>query len=485
VAAFPGLDQFYLAFIAFVPVVYASRDASPRRALVLGTVMGMVSHLIAYYWISHMMMAFTGAPWPLAALVWIGLCFIQGASYGVGVAAARWLQLRTGWPWAITLAVGLTAADFVYPVIFPSYIANTMNGATWLMQTADLFGVLGITALLGALNGAIVDVLSARAQRRLFPTRLVGSVAGLWAAAVIYGAVRTVQVDKEAAVADHLRVGLVQSNIGGMEHSGTAVLRRLTRDLAKTGVDLVVWPEGAFNGVVRPGANIQQQVLGGTAVPLLFGGVRVAQDPDDTTRELPYNSAFLADGKGYVRGYYDKIVLLVFGEYIPLGDLIPKLYEWIPEASHWGRGRTTLPLVLDGWRFGTFICYEDILPRLVQTIMMPTEGLRPNVMMNITNDSWYGPYKEQEEHLALAAFRAVEHRRALVRSTNTGISALIDPAGRVFARTPKFKETTLVGSVPKMEGTTVYEVIGDVVGYAALAALAFGLILRRRRALTP
>jgi apolipoprotein N-acyltransferase len=485
VVAFPGIGQFYLAFVAFVPVVWAARNATPRRALFLGAVVGLVSHMIAYYWVNHLLVVFAGAPWPAAALGWLGICVGQGTSYGVGLALARWLRLRTGWPWALTLAVGLTAMDFLYPLIFPSYVANTMAGATWMMQSADLFGVLGLTALIGAINGACIDVLIARSEGRPWPVRVVAVVGGLWAAALVYGAVRTQQVDREAAAAEHLRVGLVQTNVGGMERreefpQTLRLYQQETKKLADSGDQLVVWPEGAYDAVVSRSTNVRRDVLDGTAEPLLFGAIRLGLDPASHHR-TPYNSAFLADRTGAVKGSYDKNVLLVFGEFIPLGDWIPKLYEWIPNASHWGRGTSQDPLILDGWRIGTVICYEDILPRFVQSVMQLRGGLRPNVLINVTNDSWYGPYTEQEQHLALASFRAVEHRRALVRSTNTGISAFIDPVGRVVSRTPKFQEATLSGTVPRMEGTTLYELVGDVAGYASLLLLGLGYIRSRRR----
>jgi apolipoprotein N-acyltransferase len=117
----------------------------------------------------------------------------------------------------------------------------------------------------------------------------------------------------------------------------------------------------------------------------------------------------------------------------------------------------------------------------VNRLMEPTGGRRPDLMVNITNDSWYGDTLEPPEHLALAKFRAVEHRRALVRATNTGISALVDPVGRVVQRTRTFQEETLLGDMPKMSGTTVYEVVGDVVGWASLALLGVGFLLGRRR----
>jgi apolipoprotein N-acyltransferase len=483
--AFPGLDQFYLAFFAFVPVLWASRDASPKRALFLGVVMGLVSHLIAYYWVVHMIQTFAFMPWAVGAIVWVIVALGQGASYGVGLMLARWLHKRTGWPYAITLAVGLAAMDFLYPVVFPSYIANTMNGVTWMIQVCDLFGVLGLTAILGAINGAIVDVLLARRDRRPFPRRTVAVVGSLWLATLGYGAVRTHLVDAEAARAPKLKVGLAQTNIGGFTNlqgkdDALEALQIQTRELSARGVDLVIWPEGAWRGTVSPRLNVRETLLGGTEQPLLFGAERRAFDPQ-THHSVPFNTAFIADRSGQVQGTYDKTILLVFGEYIPLGETFPKLYEWIENASHWGRGTSTEPLIFGDWKLGTYICYEDIVPRFVQQIMAPHGGARPDLMVNITNDSWYGPYMEQAQHLALASFRTVEHHRALVRSTNTGISAIVDPAGRTVAQTPNFRPATLVAEVPKMTGTTVYEVLGDVVGWAALAVLAWAWWRGRRK----
>jgi apolipoprotein N-acyltransferase len=485
VVAFPGMDQWWLSVVAWVPALLALRGTTVRQAVVAGVVVGFVSHCFAYYWIVHLLQQFAMAPLPFAILGMLGLCIGQGASYGVGLGLARWLQLRTGWPWALTLAVGLTAMDFAYPLIFPSYVANDLHGWTWMMQGADLFGVLGLTALLGAINGAFADGLGARLAGRPLPRRTLGVVGALWMAALAYGAARTAQVDRLAAAAPKLKVGLVQQNVGGADNhlrpeEGQQRLVEATRRLSSEGVELVVWPEGAYRGYVRDSTDVRAQVLGGTPQPLLFGALRSGLDP--RRKRVPFNSAFLAGADGRVLGYYDKIVLLAFGEYVPGADLFPQIYEWLPYSAHFGRGETTAPLRLGDWSLGTFICYEDIVPRLVQRIMAPVNGERPHAMVNITNDSWYGDTSEPPIHLALAAFRAVEHRRMLVRSTNTGISAFIDPAGRTVARTGTFTEETLVHDVPRMTGTTVYEELGDVAGWAALAVLSAVALRSRRRA---
>lgn len=481
--AFPGYGVWPLALVAFVPALLVARRATVRQAVLVGAMAGLSSHLLAYYWIAHMLREFAGAPWPLAVLGFVALAAAQGASYGVGLGLARWLNRRTGWPYALCLAVGFTAMDFVYPLLFPSYIANSLFGATWLVQTADLWGVLGLTALVGAVNGTLVDVLAARRDRRPFPKRTVLATGALVLFAAGYGAVRTHQIDREVAAAPKLKVGLVQVNVGGFENTvgGRSVVERyltLTRQLHDAGADLVVWPEGALRGVVSVGEDLRDGLLQGLKQPLVFGAARLGRDAHGMEE---YNTAFLEDASGRVVSSYDKTDLLAFGEYIPGGDWFPQIYKMIPEASHFGRGTSTKPLVFGDWRLGTFICYEDILPRFVATIMQPTGGRRPDLMVNITNDSWYGHTVEPMEHLALASFRAIEHRRALVRSTNTGMSAFVDPAGRIVKRTHRSREETLMARVPKMSGTTVYEELGDFLGWGSLLVIAGVFVQSRRR----
>lgn len=484
VLAFPGVDQFYLAFVAFVPAMLAARHATVRRAVLLGAVAGFVSHLGGYYWVVHLLREFAHLPLPAAVGGWLLVCLGQGASFGVGLGLARFLNARTGWPFALTLPVGLVAMDFLYPLLFPSYVGNTMAGALWLMQTADLWGVLGVSGLVGAVNGGLVDVLAARVDRRPFPLRPAIASGAVLLFALIYGAVQVSRIDARMAQAPSLKVGMVQSNIGGQLHHedrgrSNRIHREMTRELAAQGVDLVVWPEGAWTGRVDPEhTNVRLSVLGGLEQPLLFGATRYG--PDANGVRLPFNSAFLADGSGKVVGSYDKIQLLAFGEYVPGADWFPQIYEWLPYAARFGRGMTTEPLPFGEWKLGTYICYEDILPRFVQRIMAPRDGVRPHLMVNITNDSWYGDTTEPPIHLALARFRSVEHRRALVRSTNTGISAFVDATGRVTGKTRTYVRESLVGTVPLLEGDTVYQRLGDVVGFAALGLLVFGGWRRRR-----
>ncbi|MES1209679.1 MAG: apolipoprotein N-acyltransferase, partial [Pseudomonadota bacterium] len=151
--------------------------------------------------------------------------------------------------------------------------------------------------------------------------------------------------------------------------------------------------------------------------------------------KYPYNTALMMDAAGDITGKFDKVFLMLFGEYIPLYDSIPWFTEIFPEASNFSRGSipASFPLRTAGgdFKLGPLICYEDILPGWARRVAR----LEPNAFVNITNDAWFGRTSEPHQHLALAVFRAVEHRLEMVRAVNTGVSAHIDAAGRVLAET--------------------------------------------------
>lgn len=212
----------------------------------------------------------------------------------------------------------------------------------------------------------------------------------------------------------------------------------------------------------------------GFSVPLLYGAMTHGS-------ELPnhhggctdcFNSALLQDSTGQIQAVYDKAFLLMFGEYIPFGEEFPWLYDLSPETSRFQSGTRTAPVELKlkdnrVARIGMLICYEDLVPRYAKRVA----AHNPNVLINITNDAWFGQSAEPEHHLNLALIRAVEYRRWLLRSTNTGISVFIDAVGRRVAETALTGEETLLHDVPLLETRTLYALLGDW----PLLLLALGL----------
>ena len=221
----------------------------------------------------------------------------------------------------------------------------------------------------------------------------------------------------------------------------------------------------------------------GYTTPVLFGAITWEERPDPTDdypRTL-YNSAVLLDEGGRIVGIYDKVYLLVFGEYIPLGDLFPFVYEWIPEAGRFVSG-TDVQVFDDGeHRFGVMICYEDILPAFTGELLAQD----PELIVNITNDAWFGRTGEPYLHLALSIMRSVETRRSLLRSTNTGVSAVIDPVGRLVQQSDLERPEVLVATVPRMHGSTIYAGVGDLFAYAVLLVVGALALVRRFTLPTP
>jgi apolipoprotein N-acyltransferase len=225
----------------------------------------------------------------------------------------------------------------------------------------------------------------------------------------------------------------------------------------------------------------------GFTVPTMIGA-----DMYDAAHDDVFNSAILIGADGRVAGHYDKVRLLAFGEYIPAIDSFPWLRKFLPIGAGRftaGSGPGVIPLAGpegQAWRLGPVICYEDIL----QGYLRGVGQVQPNLLVNLTSDSWFGADTEPWEHLALSVFASVELRVGLVRAVNSGVSALIDPNGRVLEksyandpyRNPRSADGIVV-SAPIMPGTkTPYVVIGNLFAYVCAAAtlILLGLALFRR-----
>jgi apolipoprotein N-acyltransferase len=194
-----------------------------------------------------------------------------------------------------------------------------------------------------------------------------------------------------------------------------------------------------------------------------------------------WNSAILTSSTGALLGRFDKVELLAFGETIPFAETFPSIRSWFPRSSKFSRGTSFQNLELGQTSFMPMICYEDILPAFVRRLWK--EAGPADVMVNLTNDSWYGDSHEPWIHLVLATFRSIETRRALIRSTNTGVSAFVDPLGRITSHTGQWTQETLVAEVPLIEdgSTTIYQRFGDLPWVLACAVAGAIVIVRRRR----
>ncbi len=486
--ASPKWDLWPLGWIAVVPLLWAMRGQTPRRAALYAWVAGLVTHGGGFYWIVGLLQRFGHFPLALALPVYSLLAAYQAlvfAAFGWSYARVR---AGTSLPAALVAPVAMVAFELVMPFLFPCYLAISQAWVLPIIQIADVTGPLGVTFLMFLAGGALWDVV----ERGGAAWRPAIAAAATIALALGYGAFRIRQVDARRAAAPKRTVGSVQANVGISEKGSVALAGRhhalhleLTRELERRGADLVVWPESSYPYFywrhMRQDWPVSdpRRLMTDLRTPVLFGAVTFGRGAPH-----PYNSALLARPDGTLDGPYDKNMLLLFGEYVPLYDELD-IKRWIPASSNFARGADTRLFEIGGMRIGPMICYEDIIPSFARRLV----ALRPNLLVNLTNDAWFGATSEPWQHLALAVFRSVEARLDLVRSVNTGVTAFIDATGRVRQKIrsvdpqaePDVAPMTLLGEVALMEPGSVYASVGDVFGWLALAALA-AMLWRSRRA---
>ncbi len=487
---FVGFGYFPLTWICFVPVLLAIREVSPKRALLLGAIFGTCTNGGGYYWVVHLLGEFAHLSLPLAVLGYLLLCMYQGFLLALVIWFVRRVKVDFGIPPVASLTIGFVALELVYPLLFPSFIGNSQYKFTLLTQIVDLVGMPGLTALIALVNGAIYEVIDARLSKRsVAHVRWAVPVAAV-ALSLTYGAIRLPAIDREIERAQTLTVGIVQTNLGARDKEGKRdefIRRHREQSIEAIAqhpeIELVVWPESAYNEwVPRSSKNLKERVTAGVTRPVIFGALTYGV-MSKTEREI-YNSGVLTSSTGEVLGIYDKVELLAFGETMPLAEAIPalpRLFGFHPFT----RGKSFKSFDIVGAKLMPNICYEDIIPSIVRKFWKLNGPV--DALVNITNDSWYGDTHEPLIHLVLASFRSIETRRSLIRSTNTGISAIVDPAGRITHRTGQWTRETLIADVPLiLDGkSTIYLITGDLFGWTVSAVFGFLVISswrsRRRR----
>jgi apolipoprotein N-acyltransferase len=262
----------------------------------------------------------------------------------------------------------------------------------------------------------------------------------------------------------------------------------LPRDVRHLYVSDVPLPTKSWEGDLYKATDADEKTpdadrnaaLRGFRTPLLFGVMASGPEEGDPENIRDFNSSLLVDGDGAVLGKYDKNFLLLFGEYLPFGDTFPFLRKWLPEAGSFTPGKTVSVLPIGPARLGVLICYEGIIPSFTRKVAL----LEPNLLINLTNDAWFGKTEEPYLHMQLAAFRAVEHRRFFIRSTNTGVSVVVDPVGRILNQTSMEGAESFVTNTALLTETTIYTRHGDLFawGCCVLGGLlaGFAMILRRK-----
>jgi len=514
----------WVAWVGLVPALFALDAARGwKGAFGLGLAAGLAYFYVAIYWVNHAMTAFGGLPMGLALFALTLLVLYMAFHWGLAFAVSHVVRARLGWPLHLHLPITWAATELLRNYLFSGFpwanLGYTQARHLPVSQLASLFGVYAIAALVVLVNAAVHDALRARLDGRPFPWRLAGAVAATLAAVLAYGYAHLSAVRARVAAAPRLKVGLVQGNVNQAVKNQRATyaafildrFRPLTEEADRAGADLVAWPEATYPYLVPPEIQSFAGHRAGLAplqhAHLLLGASTVAwrQDASGKRSAEVTNSSFLLRPDLTVISRYAKYHLVPFGEYVPLAGLLPFVRQVVPDLAPAASGRelTVLRFSLpppagtpatasSEVSLAPMICYDAIFPE----INVAYADQEPELLVNPTNDAWYGYSSGPYQFLAIVQLRAIEAGKAVARPAYSGVTAIVLPTGEVapgaievgpvdpgLAPDPDEGPRLLLGEVPRLRGRTLYTSIGDLFAWAcaAFAVVCWGAALRAGR----
>jgi apolipoprotein N-acyltransferase len=490
-----SFDIWPLAWIAWAPVIWIVLDDQSENAWAYGFLCGLVANAGGFYWFIGFLERFAHLPFIAALPIFLVLISYQAIGWALFCYFLRGLHKTAGLPVTFLAPILFAAIEFAMPNLFVWYFAITQAWVTPVIQIAEMTGPLGVSFLLILCNALLYEAAHALRTRAPFPLRRVLAGGGVLAACIGFGFVRIQQVQAARNAAPTFMVGVVQANVGvhqkrQLEDAQRQLFthQKVSAVLAQAGADLILWPETSYPygfGRDLPRDRLPgdpRRVHDGFQTPIIFGTLTM-----DGDSRFPYNSAILIDKNSEVRGRFDKNRLIIFGEYLPYYQQLQFIKRWVPDVDNFARGTdvTKFPLELATGtvQIAPMISNEDILPAFGRRLAR----LRPNLLVDLTNDAWFGNTSEPWEHLALSVYRAVEMRLDLVRAVNTGVSAFIDSTGRVYAKTrvvdpddaSNAEPDSLLERVAVQQTQTLYATVGEWFGWSCLVTSIL-LFLRSR-----
>ena len=461
--AFAPFYWWWLAPFCYAVLFLAWQDATPRQAFLRGWAFGCAEFLFGVYWIYISVHEIGQFPIWLAVLLMLGLVLIMAVYPAlVGWVSTRWFGKRGAWHWLVSLPALWVVAEWLRSWVLTGFgwlSPGYSQTESWLLGLAPVLGVLGVSWAVFVIAGAMVTALCGGQRERLTAGAVILALfaAGLFAGRIAWTEPRS----NEISVA--LVQGAVPQELKWRPEQLSSTLnlyRELTQDAL--GSDLIVWPEAAIPELYE------------NLVPWLDGIERLAADAGSHVmlgmlryhEAAPQNALFTL---GQPESVYIKRHLVPYGEFFPMPDFIRPWIESMNLAvidTRPGDAQQP-PIDLLGERIAVTICYEDVFG-FEQLHSFPEATL----LVNVSNDVWFGDSIAPHQHLQIARLRAAELRRWQLRSTNTGITAVIDPFGEVRTQLPQFEPGVLRTSVSGVTGRTPYIIWGD----AAILLLAAALI---------
>ncbi len=487
VAAFPPFNLGWIAWVAMVPLLVSISQKEKLEALKAGFICGVIYFGGVIPWVVTTLSIYGHISFPIAVfLALLLICYL--ALY---ISLFGWLirffghspeALLASAPVFVCLEYGRTYFISGFPW---ALLAHSQAENLSVIQIASIAGTAGVTFLIVLVNSTIAfSILKFRESGKLpIAVPLAALIAVLGNSA--WGNSEIKAMEKANAKGQNFQVAVIQGNIDQDKKWDVAFREKvistyfdLTRKEATKNLDLIVWPETAIPFVYGKDKDRTNRLLKLTeeiSTPIIFGGIGVKENGEE--RPDFFNRAYAIDRYG-LAGQYDKIHLVPFGEYVPFRKLlffVDKITDAV--GTDINEGTSVEPILVGTVPIGMQICYEIKYPELTREFVKNGAKL----IVNITNDAWFGKSGASAQHMASLPFRAVENRVPLVRSANTGISGFVTAAGKMVARTDIFKTASVTHTVkiPQTTGT-FYTKNGDLFAFLCAVFSIIGLWYSRK-----
>ena len=448
-ASFPPGKLDWLAWFALVPLLKSIDNESPSQAFRFGFIAGFTHYLTLIYWVVVVLKHYGDLNLLISLCVLIIFCLylslypalfsylithIQGTRFPVIMMAATWVGIEyirakflTGFPWCL--------------------LGYTQYRHIGLIQIADLVGVYGISFLVAISNALIYNLFFSRNSHKKRVFRWEIPIIVLMAAFTLaYGHQRLSGNKMNEKDKNAINIAIIQGNIDQSlkwdplyQKNTIDIYRRLSHITYNFKPRLIVWPETSVPFFFQDNVRLAQKVFNiskESNADLIFGSPAYRKEIGSIKY---YNRAYHLSPDSGLAGYYDKVHLVPFGEYVPLKRFLPFIRRLVPAAGDFDSGEKIEPLRLPYLSAGILICFEAIFPELARS--QTKKGA--TILVNMTNDAWFGATSAPYQHLSMAAFRAVENGRPMIRAANTGFSAFISPQGKIINQSGLFNEEIL------------------------------------------
>lgn len=479
---FPDLG--ILAWVHLVPLTLAIHRRKLVHKIILCFLSGMLGLYGILYWLMTAMLRYGGLNFFQAfAALTLALALLASV-FTLLMATASWVNHLVKLPFFVLLPIFLTTRDLImhnFPFNGLPWGIPPYSQGSWLsyFQWLDVTGPFGLSFFIYLINGLLADgflLLVFRKQLDKMVSRLLVAFV-LLLLSLFASFLSSQRYERDKVSEKSVDVGLIQANIpqemkwekSEASHNLDKHLR-LTNTAVKDGARIIFWPETAFPYGLYSPKYVGESFLNKEklSAPILFGAV-VAEFNDNEGEMTIFNSVVHADEQAHLHPAYRKLHLVPFGEYLPLEKYLSQFRELTQWVGQFTPGSEFLLFNVQGLQWASLICFEDVFPQYARLFAK----MSGDVLVNYTNDAWYGHSSMHRQHTVFSQFRALENRRHVLRVTNNGLTAVINPKGEITQSLPQYEEGYLVTGLKADRGYALYTEIGDgwVFAVATLAAL--------------